>query len=194
MKEYLMSKQPNVITKVYNHPENYGLRYKEYGHSENIKDYSTREISQMLKGVYLHKNHLLVDGDYFIDVNDVIQAGCTLKSVTSYLRLDLSKPIPAKSVRTFYMENYYLITRNKINGTNKHSINSFLIKMKALRPGHGNFRGLYALTNYYKFRPFKQEPFPKNLSYPISLFFKDLFFKNQDKKTDFIVDSQLTII
>lgn len=105
---YIKLAGQSIIKSVYKHPENWGLMYKEYGKSENIKDYSEEEVSEMLKGVYSKSGYLLVDGDYFINVNDVIQCGCTLKTITSNTRLDLSKPIPIKKIRTFYVENYYL--------------------------------------------------------------------------------------
>lgn len=191
---YIKLAGQSIIKSVYKHPENWGLMYKEYGKSENIKDYSEEEVSEMLKGVYSKSGYLLVDGDYFINVNDVIQCGCTLKTITSNTRLDLSKPIPIKKIRTFYVENYYLITRNSVNGNNKHFINSYLSKIRIINPGRGRFRGLYSLPNYYMcVQSFGHGYVPKDLFHPIKFYFNGVFWGDQYRISDFLVDTELKI-
>lgn len=191
---YLKLARPSVIRSVYKNPENWGLKYKEYGKSENIKDYSEEEVSEMLKGVYSKSGYLLVDGDYFINVKDVIQAGCTWKAVTSDVKLDLSQPIPINKIRTFYVKDYYLITRNDVNGTNKHFINSYLSKIKVIHSGRGQFRGLYSISRSYEsVQSFGHGYVPKDLFHPIKFYFNGVFFGDQYRIDDFVVDSELQV-
>lgn len=191
---YIKLARPDLIRSVYEHPEKYLLKYKEYGKSDNIKDYSREEISEMLYGIYSHSGHLLVDGDYFINVKDVIQAGCTWKNVTLNKKLDLSNPILINEIRTFYVENYYLITRNSVNGINKHYINSYLSKIKVIRPGRGRFKGLYSIANIYQcVKLFPQGYVPKDLFHPIKFYFNDVFFNNQYKIDDFVVNTEFKL-
>lgn len=195
MEGYLKLARPNIIRSVYNNPEKWELKYKEYGKSDNIKDYSEEEISEMLKGVYSRSGYLLVDGNYFINIKDVIQAGCTLKTVTSSTELDLSQPIPIKKIRTFYVENYYLITKNDYNGTNKHFINSYLTNIKVIRPGIGSYKGLFSHTRAYDtVQNFGHGYVPKDLFHPIKFYINGVFFSDQYRISDFVVDSDLQII
>lgn len=196
MKDFFKCTNSDVIKRVYEHPENFGLKYKEFGKSDNIKDYSVEEISKMLCGVYTDTGYLLVDGDYFINVNEVIQAGCTLEDVTTKVKLDLSKPIPINQIQTFYIKNYYLITQSITGGTNKHYISSFLFKKaKMIYLGRCRFKGLYRISNSYKcLQVFGNTYLPKDLFYPIKLAVNDVFFHDHYRIDDFIVDSKLTII
>lgn len=196
MGDYFKNTNHSVIRRVYEHPENFGLRYKEFGKSDNIKDYSEDEISQMLNGVYTDSGYLLVDGDYFINVNEIIQAGCKLETVTSDVKLDLSEPIPIHLIRTFYVKNYYLVTQSNVGASNKHYISSYLYKKaKMIHLGHGRFRGLYSVANSYKsLQIFGDSYLPKDLFYPIKLAVNDLFFHDHYRIDDFIVDSELKII
>lgn len=59
-----------------------GLPLEKYGRSENIKDYTKAEISEMKIGIYKDKKFLLVDGDYFVDVTKVVASKCELEKVT----------------------------------------------------------------------------------------------------------------
>lgn len=65
MEGYIKPVRTDLIRSVYEHPEKWLLKYKEYGKSDNIKDYSREEVTEMLYGAYPHKGYLLVDGDYF---------------------------------------------------------------------------------------------------------------------------------
>ena len=194
MEGYLKLARPNIIKSVYNNPEKWGLKYKEYGKSDNIKDYSEEEISEMLKGVYSKSGYLLVDGDYFINVKDVIQAGCTWETVTSNVKLDLYQSISINQIRSFYVKNYYLITKGVVNGTNKHFINSYLSKIKVIHSGRGQFRGLYSISNSYVcVQSFGHGYVPKDLFHPIKFYINGVFFNDQYHISDFVVDSELQI-
>lgn len=194
MEGYLKLARPDIIRSVYNSPEKWGLKYKEYGKSENIKDYSEVEVSEMLKGVYSKSGYLLVDGNYFINVKDVIQAGCTWETVTSNIKLDSSQPIPINQIRTFYVRNYYLITKDCVNGTNKHFINSYLSKIKIIHPGRGRFKGLYSISNSYVcVQSFGHGYVPKDLFHPIKFYINGVFFNDQYRISDFVVDSELQV-
>ena len=194
MEGYLKLARPNIIKSVYNNPEKWGLKYKEYGKSDNIKDYSEEEISEMLKGVYSKSGYLLVDGDYFINVKDVIQAGCTWETVTSNVKLDLYQSISINQIRSFYVKNYYLITKGVVNGTNKHFINSYLSKIKVIHSGRGQFRGLYSISRSYEsVQSFGHGYVPKDLFHPIKFYINGVFFNDQYHISDFVVDSELQI-
>lgn len=194
MEKYLKLARPSVIKSVYEHPEQWLLKYKEFGKSHDIKDYSKEEVSQMLYGIYPYSGYILVDGDYFINIKDVIQAGCTLKTLTSSCKLDLSNPVPIDKIRTFYVENYYLITRNSVNGTNKYYINSYLLKVKGVRHGRGRFKRLYSIANNYQcLQSFPHGYVPKDLFYPIEFYINSVFFGDQYRICDFVVDSELQV-
>ena len=194
MEGYIKPVRTDLIRSVYEHPEKWLLKYKEYGKSDNIKDYSREEVTEMLYGAYPHKGYLLVDGDYFINVKDVIQAGCTLKDVTVDRKSDLFHSTPINRIRTLYVENYYLITNDCVNGVNKHSINSYLSKVKAIHHGRGRFHRLYSISNTYKSDlSFSNGDVPKDLFHPIKIYFNGVFFDDQYRVDNFSVDTDLKI-
>lgn len=166
------------------------MRRVIYNHYKN----KAIHIIEFKKFLSLEEFKIKIYGRIFINVNDVIQCGCTLKTITSNTRLDLSKPIPIKKIRTFYVENYYLITRNSVNGNNKHFINSYLSKIRIINPGRGRFRGLYSLPNYYMcVQSFGHGYVPKDLFHPIKFYFNGVFWGDQYRISDFLVDTELKI-
>ena len=74
----------NSINKIKNarkNPEKYGLEYKRYGEFDDIEKYSNEDIFLMLIGAYVKRGFLRVDGNYFINVKNVVSSGCTLIDV-----------------------------------------------------------------------------------------------------------------
>ncbi|ULT25344.1 hypothetical protein KUH03_42285 [Sphingobacterium sp. E70] len=93
-------------------------------------DYSDREINEMILGIYKDSKHLLVDGDYFIDVSTVQKATCILTDI-SYsrrIKLDKSSPIKLKNIRNFYIQDYFLETSEEFSNSSKHKITGYLKK------------------------------------------------------------------
>lgn len=188
-----------IINQIRKNPDTHGLRYKDFGKSYNFDDYSEEEIVEMYYGIYKNNKQLflLVDGDYFIDMNDVIQTGCSLEKVSYY-----GKPTKEEQnkitryniqrIRTFYVNDYFLITASKLNGTDKHLISRFLWKTGAISAGRNQFSKLYSIRNDYKVvQDFKEGLFPKDLFYPIKTHINRLFFNNDYMISDFIVESKI---
>lgn len=193
----LKTKPTAIINKTRNNPS--GLKYIEFGKSKNIYDYNEEENSQMLFGVYTHKGMLLVDGDYFINVNSVTQAICELEDLTFIKKPNLedlktNNHSFIQNIRTFYVKNYYLITNEEFAGLKKHKISIYLLKIGFLKQGRNNFRGLFSVSNDYKtVQSFNGKKYPKDLFHPIKNYINGLFFVDDYKIVNFIIESKLKI-
>ena len=196
--DYVNLASEKTLRAVRKNPMNFGLRYKEYGHSASILDYSDEKITEMLLGVYTDTKHLLVDGDYFIDMKDVIRTGCISEDV-SYkkkpaLNVDRAENYSINNIQYFYVKGYFLITKNEVNGRKKHFINSYLLKTKAIRPSRGKHEGLYCIKNERQFlQTFKDVDLPKELFRVIQFFINSTFFRDQYKIREFMVESETKI-
>ncbi|RXM39305.1 hypothetical protein BOQ62_12480 [Chryseobacterium sp. CH21] len=184
------------IDRIYKNPESSGLAYKVFGKSENINDYSEREINEMILGIYRTKKHLLVDGDYFVNLQDVIKTECFLQDV-SYIKKPTLATVGDNScnninnIRTFYVKDYYLITSDSIGGNTKHKITRYLHNIGFLKTGRGQFSKLYSIANDYK--TIENGIFPKDLYHPIKRYINGLFFNDDYKISNFEVISTLKI-
>jgi hypothetical protein len=187
------------IDKVRNTPEKCGLVFEKYGKSTKIDDYTDTEITEMVYGIYKDKKMLLVDGDYFIDLNTVTEIVCDLDKATYYKKptredYGTNNYNSISNIRTFYIKNYWLITDKEIGGTKKHKITRLLCKIGALRQGRNNFRDNYSISNDYKsFQTFKQGLYPKDLFHPIKRYINGLFFEDDYRLANFKVESRFKI-
>lgn len=184
------------LNKILKNPDASGLAYKKYGKSENIKDYSEREISEMVLGIYSHKKYLLVDGDYFVNLNEVKATECILEDVTYDKKptLETFKDNTCNAIsniRTFYIKDYFLITEDSNGETTKHKITKYLYKIGFLNSGRGKYNGLYSIANDYA--TIQQGLFPKDLYHPIKRYINGLFFSDDYRVSDFTVISSLKI-
>lgn len=183
------------INKVKTSPDQSGLTFKEHGKSSNINDYTDREISEMLFGIYRDKKILLVDGDYFINLADVVKSECILASV-SYIKKPTLNDYRNNShntidnIRTFFVEDYFLITKTPIEGLTKHKITRYLNKIGSLTKGRGQNARHHSIANDYKSL---QNGYPKDLFHPIKRYINGLFFENDYKIADFEVTSNIHI-
>jgi len=188
-----------VINRIRKNPENSNLKFKDFGKSNDIEEYSDDEISEMFYGIYKSKDHLMVlgDDDIFIDLNDVIKTGCTLEKVSYFGKsrnreLISITPNTIQTIRTFYVKDYFLITANKVNGSNRHFISHFLWKTGAIKTGRGQFARLFSIGNYYMdLQKFKAGKFPKDLYIPIKTHINQLFFRDDYRIDDFVVESEI---
>ena len=189
----------DLINRIRKNPENCFLKFKEFGKSNDIKDYSDDEIWEMYRGIYRSKDHkmLLGDGDLFIDLNDVIKIGCTLEKVTYVEQpkksvLTDSSPIALKTICNFHVKDYFLITAGKVNGSNRHLISRFLWKIGAIRPGTGQYSSLFSIHNSdLGLQNFKEGLFPRDLYIPIETNINQLFFRDDNRFNDFVVESKI---
>lgn len=186
------------INKVYRYPEKSGLSYKNLGKSENINDYSESEINEMILGIYRAKKHLLVDGDYFVNLEDVIKTECTLRDVTYYKKptIETFKDNSCNiisNIRTFYVKDYFLVTNDPIIGITKHKITRFLFKIGVLKSGRGKYSGLYRISNDHKAIILNVNA-PKDLYHPIKKYINDLFFNDDYKISEFELTSPIKIL
>jgi len=183
------------ISKIRSNPDKSPIVYKTHGKSLNIDDYSDAEIHEMLWGIYKEKKILLVDGDYFINLNDIVRSECILATV-SYKK----KPTIADykngtynqidNIRTYYIADYYLVSEKEIGGEKKHKISRFLEKTGELGRGRGQYSRYYSTKNDY---PHFQNGYPKDLYLPIKHGINRIFFNDDYKISDFQVISHIEI-
>lgn len=194
--EKIKSIEKSRINKIYKNPKSSGLAFKTYGKSQNINDYSEEEISEMILGIYKTHKFLLVDGDYFVNLEDVLKTECILQDV-SYIKKPTLETFKDNScnvisnIRTFYIKDYFLITKNTNGEITKHKITKYFHKIGFLNSGRGKYRGLYSIANNYK--AILNGKFPKDLFHPIKKYINGLFFNDDYKITDFEVISQIKI-
>jgi hypothetical protein len=184
------------INKIRNSQTESGLAFKKLGRSKNIIDYTEREITEMIFGIYKDTKNLLVDGDRFLDLTKVTSTKCVLENVTYYKNPTLDDYKTnyhnrINNIRTFYVKNYFLITEEEINGTKVHEITRYLYKIGFLNQGRNKFRGLYSIANNYKTLLFGK--YPKDLFHPIKRYVNGLFFNNDYKVSEFTVESEIKI-
>jgi|AntRauTorckE5430_2_1112549.scaffolds.fasta_scaffold12196_1 hypothetical protein len=188
---------PSEIRKIYTFPEKSGLAFKKHGKSDNIKDYSPYEISCMRYGIYEPTQKLLTDGDIFIDVNSISKVICKLDNV-SYLRkpnksdYETNKHNYIGNIRTFYVKEYLLETKDKFDTFSQFKITRLLANIKAINRGRGNNAKLYSVSNSYKsLQKFGNQTIPKDLFYPIKIYINDLFFQDSYRISNFNLESHI---
>lgn len=188
-----------AINSVRSAPLNSGIQFQKFGKSLDINYYSDSEIIEMLQGIYTSSEMLLTDGDYFINLNDVTEVICVLDKV-SYNSQPTSKNYLNNShnrinnIRTFYVQDYFLVTKNEVANTTKHKITNLLFRLGAIMPGRNNFLGLFSIKNDYKsLHFFTQGYFSKDLYHPIKQSINRLFFKDDYFLSNFKVESQIII-
>lgn len=189
----------SIINKIRNSPTTCGLAFEYYGKSSNIKDYSDKEITEMKYGIYKDTKMLLVDGDYFIDLMNVVESICTLKTVTYYKNPTLedyktNAHNTIDNIRTFYVKDYFLITKDPVNGIAKHRITRFLHKLGVIKNGRTQFRGLFSISNDHKtLQAFNHVDVPKDLFLPIKFYINGLFFNDDYYISNFQVQTEIKI-
>ncbi|WP_422005384.1 hypothetical protein [Roseivirga pacifica] len=196
--EELKSMSTKIIKNARTNPEDYDLALVEYGKSPNIRDYSRGEIIEMLYGIYKDKCFMKVDAGYFINLKDVEKTICRLEKVSVYNKAKYektdNKEFSIKNVRTFYVSDYFLETKNEISGNKQHSIVELLCKIGAISTGKNEYEGLYGIRNDYgTFQQYNEGKYPKDLFHPIKIYINGLFFQDEYRISDFIVESDLII-
>lgn len=189
----------HIVKKVKTNPQNFGLAYKELGKYTDFSKYSIEEINEMYFGIYKHKQTLLVDGDYFLDLNLVTQAICELQAAAYYKKPSQEDFLTnnhnsISNIRTFYIRDYFLITESEVCGKKRHKITNYLNRIGVLRNGRGEYAKLYSYRNHYNvFQSFKNGNVPKDLFHPIKRNINGQFFNNDYKINDFILKSDFEI-
>lgn len=189
----------STIRMIRRSPANSKLHYREYGRATDLNEYSDREITEMIYGIYRDKKIIGVDGGYFVDLNEVIETVCVLDRVSYFKKptkedLKTNRHNSIKNIRTFYVKDYLLVTRSKVNGVTRHSIAKLLCKVGAINEGRKEFAGLYSNRNYYgAFQSFAQGVFPKDLYHPIKRYINGLFFNDDYRISNFRVESKLEV-
>lgn len=177
-------------------PSKSGLAYKDYGRSENILDYSDREISEMIYGIYKDSKNLLVDDDYFVDLTKVTATKCILGTVTYFKKPNTNdyktnNHNQIDNIRTFYIKDYFLITDQYIFGNKEHRITRYLHKIGCLKQGRNRFKDFYRVSPYH--RTLLYGKYPKDLYHPIKRYINGLFFNDDYRIREFIFESELII-
>ncbi|MFV0265797.1 MAG: hypothetical protein ACK5HT_01550 [Draconibacterium sp.] len=197
--EKLRTIPQSTINKIRRNPKNSGLAYLEYGRYSEINEYSDREITEMIYGIYQSQRILLTDGDYFLNLNDVVKTTCKLEDVT-YIQKPTKEDLKTnahnsiRNIRTFYVSDYYLVTENKVAGNTEHKITTFLYKIGAINKGRNQFSNLFSCRNHYQtLQEFKAGLFPKDLYHPIKRYINGLFFNDDYRIGEFEVKSNFII-
>lgn len=188
-----------VINKVRNSPQTSGLAFEKYGKHSDINKYSDREITEMLYGIYTDSKTILVDGDYFVNLNEVVEIVCVLDKATYYKRptaedFKTNAHNIIRNIRTFYVKDYFLVTSNPVAGQTRHKITNHLSKIGAIQPGRNEFSGLFSKRNHYQtLQHFKQGLFPKDLYHPIKRHINGQFFNDDYRLSDFKVETDFVV-
>lgn len=197
--EKLKAIPKSQLDKIRNSPNYGGLGIKEYGKSDNIKDYSDREITEMYYGIYQSTKSLHVDGDYYLDLTKVSAVKCILSDV-AYIKKPNKSDVQTnnynrlENIRTFYIKDYFLITDEKESGATDHKITRFLYKLGQLKLGRNAFSGLYGIPNdYNSFQDGKNGNYPKDLFHPIKRYINGLFFNDDYRIDNFILESKIKL-
>lgn len=186
----------NKINSLRTNAAKLGWRFKEYGKSNSINDYSNSEILEMERGIYSSSKMLLVDGDYFINMNDVTEIICQVEDVSLSKKIKVTEingkaQHAIRSIRSFYVKNYILKTISTYEGKIEHGISRFLVNAGAIIRGRGKFTHLYCVVNQtQEIQSFEQGMFPKDLFFPIKFDINRPFFGNQYRLSNFRVESK----
>ncbi|PUV24317.1 MULTISPECIES: hypothetical protein [Sphingobacterium] len=191
--EKIRTFQQYELNKIRKNVKDSGLQFEKFGRSSNIMDYSDREINEMILGIYKDSKHLLVDGDYFIDVSTVQKASCILTDISYSRRIkpDKTSPIKLKDIRNFYIEDYFVETSEKFSNSYQHRITGYLKKIGGISLGKGKYSHFYSIPN--DFKTF-YKGIPLDLFYPIQHYINSLFFADDYHVATFEVVGNLTII
>ena len=191
--EKIRTFQQYELNKIRKNVKDSGLQFEKFGRSSNIMDYSDREINEMILGIYKDSKHLLVDGDYFIDVSTVQKASCILTDISYSRRIkpDKTAPIKLKDIRNFYIEDYFVETSEKFSDSYQHRITGYLKKIGGISLGKGKYSHSYSIPN--DFKTFYRG-MPLVLFYPIQHYINGLFFADVYNVATFEVVSNIKII
>lgn len=197
--EKLRSISKTAINKVRNSPLESGIEFKKFGKYSDIKEYSDREITEMIYGIYKDNKMILVDDDYYIDLNNVIEIICVLEKASYHKEpkdddFETNFHNRINNIRTFYIKDYILVSKNEVECKTRHKITNLFCKIGAIRAGRNEFIGLFSISNDYKtFQSFTQGQFPKDLYHPIKRFINGLFFQDDYCISNFKVESKIKI-
>ncbi len=145
----------------------------------------------MFHGAYANFAKLKVDEKYFIDIKSAFKIICELEKV---FLIDKHYSISIENIRTFYIKDYYLITRDKFNGNTKHKILDFLVSCGHINKGRLKNKDLYSTQNSYKsYQYYNGIKTSKDLFHPIKLGINDTFLSNQFAIDNFELQSNIII-
>lgn len=148
----------------------------------------------------MNKEEFLTDGDYSINLNNVIAAYCILEKVT-YIKKPTLKDYETgnhnviKNIRSFYVSKYCLVTQSPEGwGETEHDITKYLFRAKGMKKGRHNFHGLYGISNDYAvLQQFQRGLYPKDLFHPIKHSINEALFDDSYKIKDFYVKGKFSI-
>lgn len=183
-----------LIKRIHSNLKKKDLLYDDFKIPNDKKQF-LGEIDKMYYTIYVATGCILVDGDYFINMKDVIQTGCILEAVTYHQKPTQEEQTEIScdtihNIKTFYVKDYFLITKSKENEIEKHPITNFLYNIDAIQAGRGRFVGLYSIeSSFESMQIFKEGYFPKDLYHPIKRQINGLFFDDDYRINDFKVIS-----
>lgn len=176
--------------KIIKNPEKYGVEIT-FLPAEKTHSLNRETISEMFYGVYTKVGKLKVDEKYFIDIESTSKIICELEKVSL---INKHKPISLENIRTFYIKDYYLITKDKFNGNIKHKISDFLVGCGHINKGRAENKDLYSTRNSYKsYQYYNGVKAPKDLFHPIKLGINNTFFSDHYRIKNFELATKVTI-
>lgn len=172
--------------------------YYPNGKEHDPEMLTDQEIAEMSYGFFRDKKAMLT-GDYFLDMNKVVGAYCTLQDV-SYIKPPTQSDYETHShkiidnIRTFFFKDYFLLTDELINGEISHRITNNLLSAGAIHKGNASHRGLNRVFNKNKsFQKYKAGYFPTDLFDPIKLYVNEFFFEDSYWINDFYLKTGIEI-
>lgn len=176
----------------------YDRSYYPKGKEHDPEMLTDQEITEMSYGFFKDKKAILT-GDYFIDMNKVVGAFCTLHDVSYFktpTRLDYKTDnhCTIGNIRTFYLRDFILITEEPINNQIYHRITNNLLSAGAILKGNASHRDLSRVFNKNKtLQNFHRGYAPTDLFAPIKLYINDFFFEDSYKVDDFFIETSIQI-
>lgn len=159
---------------------------------------TNEEITEMSYGFFKDKRAILT-GDYFLDMNKVTGAYCTLQEV-SYIKAPTRSDYETQNhktidnIRTFFFKDYFLLSDEPIYNQTAHRITKNLLSAGAFLQANASHRGLNRIFNKNKMlQKFPQGAVPVDLFGPIKLYINDFFFNDSYWIDDFFLQGGIEI-
>lgn len=172
--------------------------YYPNGKEHDPEMLTDQEITEMSYGFFRDKKAILT-GDYFLDMNKVVGAYCTLHDV-SYLKNPTRSDYETQNhktignIRTFFFKDYFLVTDEPIYNQTSHRITKNLLSAGAILQANASHRSFNRIFNKNKtLQKFQRGHAPTDLFAPIKLYINDFFFADSYWISDFFLNTSIEI-
>jgi hypothetical protein len=188
--------KPHLINKIRENPLKQGI-VLQHALVDDIMVYSESQLAEMYNGIYKSKKIIKVDDGSFIELSNIIEVLCDCENVlmsSRYLTVNEYKQFifKVKHIKTFHVNDYYLVTKGKRNERKMHKITDWLCKVGGFQKSKFKNKTTFSIPNYFdSMLEFESIKIPKALYEPINLYINNMFFNQDDYISDFKVLSKL---